>query len=51
MAPGLDLPVNMEKQVELLKQDGITYFKKDRLGVTIEAYTQAITLSPNVTAY
>jgi len=51
MAPGMDDPVNVAKQAELLKQDGNTYFKKDRLGAAIEAYTQAITLCPNVTVY
>nr|ADE76424.1 unknown [Picea sitchensis] len=51
MAPGLDVPVNVAKQAEILKQDGNTYFKKDRLGAAIEAYTQAITLCPNVTVY
>lgn len=51
MAPGLDVPVNVAKQAELLKQDGNTYFKKDRLCAAIEAYTQAITLCPNVTVY
>lgn len=51
MAPGLDVPGNVAKQAELLKQDGNTYFKKDRLGAAIEAYTQAITLCPNVTVY
>lgn len=51
MAPGLDVPVNVAKQAELLKQDGNAYFKKDRLGAAIEAYTQAITLCPNVTIY
>lgn len=49
MAPGWN--VNVVKQAELLKQEGNSYFKKDRLGAAIEAYTQAITLCPNVPAY
>eukprot|EP01018_Ginkgo_biloba_P025030 Gb_03039 [translate_table: standard] len=49
MAPGG--VVSVAKQAELLKQDGNNYFKKDRLGAAIEAYTQAITLCPNVPVY
>ncbi|KAH9332072.1 hypothetical protein KI387_004180 [Taxus chinensis] len=49
MAPGMN--VNVAKQAELLKQEGNTYFKKERLVAAIEAYTQAITLCPNVPAY
>ncbi|KAH6814421.1 carboxyl terminus of HSC70-interacting protein [Perilla frutescens var. frutescens] len=39
------------KQAEQLRQDGNTYFKKDRLGAAIDAYTEAITLCPNVPVY
>ncbi|KAA8543556.1 hypothetical protein F0562_021698 [Nyssa sinensis] len=39
------------KQAELLKQDGNIYFKKDRFGAAIDAYTEAITLCPNVPIY
>ncbi|GAB4841479.1 hypothetical protein Ancab_022195 [Ancistrocladus abbreviatus] len=41
----------VEKQAEQLRQDGNTYFKKDRFGAAIEAYTEAITLCPNVPIY
>ncbi|GAB2282424.1 hypothetical protein Dimus_016968 [Dionaea muscipula] len=40
-----------EKQAEQLRQDGNTYFKKDRLGAAIDAYTEAIALCPNVPVY
>lgn len=39
------------KQAELLRQDGNIYFKKDRFGAAIDAYTEAITLCPNVPVY
>uniref|UniRef100_A0A7N1A413 E3 ubiquitin-protein ligase CHIP n=1 Tax=Kalanchoe fedtschenkoi TaxID=63787 RepID=A0A7N1A413_KALFE len=39
------------KQAEQLRQDGNLYFKKDRLGAAIDAYTEAITLCPNVPVY
>ncbi|XP_059660057.1 E3 ubiquitin-protein ligase CHIP isoform X2 [Cornus florida] len=39
------------KQAEQLRQDGNTYFKKDRFGAAIDAYTEAITLCPNVPIY
>ncbi|GAV70766.1 U-box domain-containing protein/TPR_2 domain-containing protein/TPR_11 domain-containing protein [Cephalotus follicularis] len=39
------------KQAELLKIDGNLYFRKDRLGAAIDAYTEAITLCPNVAIY
>lgn len=39
------------EQAELLKQDGNLYFKKNRLGAAIDAYTEAITLCPNVPVY
>lgn len=32
------------KQAELLRQDGNTYFKKDRIGAAIDAYTEVIYL-------
>lgn len=38
-------------QAELLKDQGNSYFKKEKLGAAIEAYTQAITLCPKVPAY
>ncbi|XP_058097510.1 E3 ubiquitin-protein ligase CHIP [Magnolia sinica] len=39
------------KQAELLKQDGNLCFKKDRFGAAIDAYTEAITLCPDVPVY
>lgn len=39
------------KQAELLRQDGNTYFKKERFGAAIDAYTEAITLCPNIPVY
>ncbi|KAL5982792.1 hypothetical protein ACLOJK_016869 [Asimina triloba] len=39
------------KQAELLKQDGNTFFTKNRFGAAIDAYTEAITLCPNVPVY
>ncbi|KAI3676352.1 hypothetical protein L1987_85958 [Smallanthus sonchifolius] len=39
------------EQAEQLKQDGNLYFKKNRLGAAIDAYTEAITLCPNVPVY
>ncbi|KAM3373841.1 E3 ubiquitin-protein ligase CHIP isoform X1 [Capsicum galapagoense] len=39
------------KQAEQLKQDGNNYFQKNRFGAAIDAYTEAITLSPNVPIY
>ncbi|KAH7839027.1 hypothetical protein Vadar_033957 [Vaccinium darrowii] len=39
------------KQAEKLRQDGNIYFKKDRFGAAIDAYTEAITLCPNVPVY
>ncbi|XP_057732188.1 E3 ubiquitin-protein ligase CHIP [Arachis stenosperma] len=39
------------KQAEQLRIDGNAYFKKDRFGAAIDAYTEAITLCPNVPVY
>ncbi|OAY68953.1 E3 ubiquitin-protein ligase CHIP [Ananas comosus] len=39
------------KQAELLKQDGNTFYKKERIGAAIDSYTGAITLCPNVAVY
>ncbi|KAF5741302.1 E3 ubiquitin-protein ligase CHIP [Tripterygium wilfordii] len=39
------------KQAELLRQDGNLYFSKGRFGAAIDAYTEAITLCPNVAPY
>ncbi|KAF3340816.1 E3 ubiquitin-protein ligase CHIP [Carex littledalei] len=50
MGPAL-IPESVLKQAEMLKQDGNTYFKKDRIGAAIDAYTEAIVLCPNVAVY
>ncbi|XP_057534681.1 E3 ubiquitin-protein ligase CHIP [Amaranthus tricolor] len=39
------------KQAEQLRQDGNLYFKRDRFGAAIDAYTEAIALCPNVPVY
>ncbi|GMH27947.1 hypothetical protein Nepgr_029790 [Nepenthes gracilis] len=39
------------KQAEQLRQDGNNYFKKDKFGAAIDAYTEAIVLCPNVAIY
>lgn len=38
-------------QAEQLKENGNLYFKKNRFGAAIDAYTEAITLCPNVPVY
>ncbi|GAA0140787.1 ubiquitin-protein ligase [Lithospermum erythrorhizon] len=43
--------VTTSKQAEKLKQDGNFYFKKDRFRAAIDAYTEAITLCPDVPLY
>lgn len=50
MGPGSVLS-SAAKQAEQLRNDGNTYFKKDRFGAAIDAYTEAITLCPNVPVY
>ncbi|XP_072950858.1 E3 ubiquitin-protein ligase CHIP-like [Typha angustifolia] len=45
------VPDIVAKQAELRRLDGNTYFKKERLGAAIDAYTEAITLCPNVAVY
>ncbi|KMS95710.1 hypothetical protein BVRB_005560 isoform A [Beta vulgaris subsp. vulgaris] len=42
---------SVAKQAEQLRQDGNNYFKKDRFGAAIDAYTEAITLCPNIPVY
>ncbi|KAK9282395.1 hypothetical protein L1049_005312 [Liquidambar formosana] len=44
-------PSSATKQAELLRQDGNLYFNKERFGAAIDAYTEAITLCPNVPVY
>lgn len=39
------------KQAEQLKKDGNVYFQKHRFRAAIDAYTEAITLCPNVAIY
>ncbi|KAF2284564.1 hypothetical protein GH714_027099 [Hevea brasiliensis] len=50
MGPGAALTA-AAKQAERLRIDGNNYFKKDRFGAAIDAYTEAITLCPNVPIY
>ncbi|XP_022771550.1 E3 ubiquitin-protein ligase CHIP-like isoform X3 [Durio zibethinus] len=50
MGPGLALNA-VARQAEQLRKDGNNYFKKDRFGAAIDAYTEAITLCPNVPVY
>lgn len=40
-----------EKQAEAAKKQGNIYFKKEKLGAAIEAYTEAIALCPQVPVY
>lgn len=44
-------PIAAAGQAEQLRQDGNIYFKKDRFAAAIDAYTEAITLCPNVPVY
>ncbi|CAA0842444.1 E3 ubiquitin-protein ligase CHIP [Striga hermonthica] len=44
-------PIAAAEQAEQLRQDGNTYFKKDRFGAAIDAYTEAISLCPNIPIY
>ncbi|KAI3829868.1 hypothetical protein L1987_03998 [Smallanthus sonchifolius] len=48
MAKGVN---SAAEQAEQLKQDGNHYFKKNRFAAAIDAYTEAITLCPNVPVY
>lgn len=48
MAP---VPASATRQAEQLKSDGNLYFRKERLGAAIDAYTGAIALCPNVAVY
>ncbi|KGN58379.1 E3 ubiquitin-protein ligase CHIP isoform X1 [Cucumis sativus] len=50
MGPGVPLS-GPAKQAEILRKDGNHYFQKGRIGAAIEAYTEAITLCPNVPVY
>ncbi|KAJ4728419.1 E3 ubiquitin-protein ligase CHIP [Melia azedarach] len=47
MGPG----ARTAKQAEKLRLDGNLYFSKGRFGAAIDAYTEAITLCPNVPIY
>uniref|UniRef100_A0A803KQ70 E3 ubiquitin-protein ligase CHIP n=1 Tax=Chenopodium quinoa TaxID=63459 RepID=A0A803KQ70_CHEQI len=42
---------SVAKQAEQLRQDGNNCFKKSRFGAAIDAYTEAITLCPNIRVY
>lgn len=43
--------LSAEEQANILKERGNLYFKKEKLGAAIEAYTEAITLCPSVPLY
>ncbi|KAK7339088.1 hypothetical protein VNO77_19731 [Canavalia gladiata] len=51
MEPNADSLLSITKQAEQLRLDGNNYFKKERFGAAIDAYTEAITLCPNVAVY
>ncbi|XP_027336884.1 E3 ubiquitin-protein ligase CHIP-like [Abrus precatorius] len=51
MGPDAGSLSSVEKQAEQLRINGNNYFKKYRFGAAIDAYTEAITLSPNVAVY
>lgn len=48
--PGMGV-LSAAEQANLLKDKGNLYFKKEKLGAAIEAYTEAITLCPGVPLY
>ncbi|KAH7517619.1 hypothetical protein FEM48_Zijuj09G0084000 [Ziziphus jujuba var. spinosa] len=48
---GPSVALSPAKQAEQLKKDGNVCFKKDRFRAAIDAYTEAITLCPNVPVY
>ncbi|XP_008781966.1 E3 ubiquitin-protein ligase CHIP-like [Phoenix dactylifera] len=45
------VPASVAKQAELRRLDGNAFFKKERIGAAIDAYTEAITLCPNIVVY
>ncbi|KAM7264154.1 hypothetical protein ACFE04_001837 [Oxalis oulophora] len=51
MAPVVAPMTAAAKQAELLKKDGNLYFSKERFAAAIDAYTEAITLCPDVAVY
>ncbi|XP_061370929.1 E3 ubiquitin-protein ligase CHIP [Gastrolobium bilobum] len=51
MSPNGSSISSVAKQAEQLRIDGNSYFKKDRYGAAIDAYTEAITLCPDVAVY
>uniref|UniRef100_A0A453S2G2 RING-type E3 ubiquitin transferase n=1 Tax=Aegilops tauschii subsp. strangulata TaxID=200361 RepID=A0A453S2G2_AEGTS len=51
MSPAADSASGSKRQAELLKQEGNTCFKKDRISAAIDAYTGAIALCQNVAVY
>ncbi|KAL0917687.1 hypothetical protein M5K25_012767 [Dendrobium thyrsiflorum] len=42
---------SVAKQAEISRHNGNVAFKKERLGAAIDAYTEAITLCPDVAVY
>ncbi|KAM0885464.1 hypothetical protein ACQ4PT_030312 [Festuca glaucescens] len=51
MSPAADGAAASKRQAELLKQEGNSFFKKDRISAAIDAYTGAIALCQNVAVY
>lgn len=52
MAPvAWDGGVELQQQVDLLKQEDNAFYRKEHLSAAIDAYTGAITLCPNVAVY
>ncbi|XP_028777298.1 E3 ubiquitin-protein ligase CHIP-like isoform X2 [Neltuma alba] len=51
MGPNAGSLSAVAKQAEQLRINGNNYFKKDRFGAAIDAYTEAITLMPNNPVY
>lgn len=45
------VPASVAKQADLRRLEGNACFKKERIGAAIDAYTEAITLCPNVAVY
>ncbi|KAK8466613.1 hypothetical protein PHAVU_008G134500 [Phaseolus vulgaris] len=51
MPPNVEYLSSVAKQAEQLRVDGNNYFKKERFGASIDAYTEAIALCPDVPVY
>lgn len=51
MGPDASALAAAARQAERLRKDGNEYYRKNRFGAAIDAYTEAITLCPNVPVY